>query len=504
MNIKYNHFSKGIKNFLKKREVTGQKTLERFFLPTFENLRPADEVLKDAVEKTRSFVKKGKKIMIWGDEDVDGITSTLIMKLLFRENFGINVRHYIPKREKEGYGLSRPGIDKAHKTGIDLIITVDSGTSSVSEVEYLKKKGMDIIITDHHELKEKLPKAPLINPKFSSFGYKYLAGAGVAFKFADCTLLDCQGKTTEEWTGEIPEIPALAFIGTIIDKVPLLDENRIIYSEGLKCLKKSQKPPFSLLSARTNLLKAIVPLASGRERLTWDFLSARTIKEAESIYKSLKSKHSLWNKKARAEFSAIRNKLNEGNLVIFKNNLDYKIVASVANRAKNYCKKPVFLIYSVDSKIRGEGRGPDGFDLLSVLDEAKNLLIDYGGHKCACGFELKNNKIDEFKDKTEVLLKKYKGKKQFDSKLNLKEVNEDLKNLTAKMEPFGNGNPPPVFLIDNVIYEKQQKDFFLSRGKTKLKLDEVREMPPPSKKVDAYLEIKGHKIILKRWEWKKE
>ncbi len=504
MTINYSHLSKGIKGFLKKREVVNQKTLERFLSPTFEKLRPADENLHEAVQKTRDFIKKRKKILIWGDEDVDGITSTFIMKSLFQDVFGIKVGHYIPRREKEGYGLSRPGIDKAHKTGVDLIITVDTGTSSISEVEYLKKKNMDIIITDHHELKEKLPKAPLINPKLNFFGYKYLSGAGVAFKFADCALLDHTGKKTEEWSEEIPEIPALAFIGTLIDKVPLLDENRIIYREGLKCLKKSKKPPFSFISARKNFLKAIIPLASGRENLTWKFLSARTIDEAEDIYKSLKTKHSIWNRKARAEFSAIKNELNKRNLVIFKNDLDYKIAGSVANRAKDYCKKPVFLIYSADSKIRGEGRGPDGFDLLSVLDGVKNLLIDYGGHKCACGFELKKGKIDEFKNKTEDLLRKHKEKKPFDSKLKLEEVDESLKNLTEKMEPFGNGNRPPLFLIENVSYEKEKKDFFLSAGKTKLKLDEVKEMPPPSKKVNAYLEMKGRKTILKRWEWTKE
>jgi single-stranded-DNA-specific exonuclease len=501
MNIKYKNLPTGIKICLKKRDVTSQKTLERFLVPTFENLRPSDETLREAVEKAGNLIKKGKKVLIWGDEDVDGITSTFIMKLLYREAFGIDVRHHIPKRAKEGYGLSRQGIDKAHKNGIDLIITVDSGTSSISEVDYLKKKGMDIIITDHHELKEELPKAPLINPKLNSCGYKYLSGAGVAFKFADCVMREFQEKTIEEWSKNIPEIPALAFIGTIIDKVPLLDENRIIFIEGMKCLKKSKKPPFSLLSSRKNLLKAIIPLASGKENLTWEFFSARTLEEAEGIYQSLRSKHSQWNKKARAEFFAIKKELNEGKRVIFKDDLDYKIAGGVTNRAKDYCKKPVFLIYSVGSKIRGEGRSPDDFDLLSVLGEVKELLIDYGGHKCACGFELKKEKIDEFKDKTEPLLRKYKAKTQYDSELKLKEVNEGLKSLTEKMEPFGNGNPPPVFLIENAIYEKQNQDFFLSKGKTKLKLNEVREMPPPSKNVNAYLEIKNRRIILKRWEW---
>jgi single-stranded-DNA-specific exonuclease len=504
VNTKYKYLSKGLKNFLKKREVTNQRTFERFFIPTFENLRPADETLKAAVSKVQDFIKKGKKILIWGDEDTDGITATLIMKSLFKEVFGIKVHHYIPDRGKEGYGLSVEGIEKAHKKGIDLIITVDSGTSSVKEVEYLKKKGMDIIITDHHELKEKLPEAPIVNPKLNSFGYKYLSGAGVAFKFSDCMFLDNTGKTTAEWAGEIPEIPAFAFTGTLIDKVPLLDENRIIFIEGLECLRKSEKPPFSFLSLKKNVLKAIIPLASGRERLTWEFFSARTIAEAENIYALLKSKNISWNKSARGEFSSIKNELNMGHLVIFKSNLDYKIASGVANRVKDYCKKPVFIIYSVDSKIRGEGRSPEGFDLLSVLNEVKDLLIDYGGHKCACGFELKKGKIEEFKDKTEVLLKKYKEKKTYDSKLKLSEVTEDLKNLITKMEPFGTGNPPPVFMIDNVNYEKEGNEFFLSNGKIKLKLARVKEMPPPSKKVNAYLEIKGGEITLKRWEWIKE
>ena len=124
MNTKYRHLSKGIKTFLKKREVTDESTLKRFLTPTFENLRPADETLKAEVKKVQDFIKKGKKILIWGDEDVDGITSTFIMKFLFKEAFGIKVHHYIPNRRKEGYGLSVEGIDKAHKKGIDIITTI--------------------------------------------------------------------------------------------------------------------------------------------------------------------------------------------------------------------------------------------------------------------------------------------------------------------------------------------------------------------------------------------
>jgi len=504
VNIKYKTLSKNTKNFLKKREVTNQKTLDRFLIPTFENLRPADDILKTGVKKIKKAIKKGKKLLIWGDEDVDGITSILIMKSLFKKIFGIEVQHYIPDRSKEGYSLSKKGIDKAYKKGTNLILTVDSGTNSRREVEYLKKKGMDIIITDHHEIKKPLPKAPILNPKIHSFGYKYLCGAGVALKFADCMLSEHYDKTSTEWANSLPEIPAYAFIGTLLDKVPLLDENRIIFNEGLKYLKKSTNPPLSLLSKKKNIQKALTPLASGRENLTWDFFSASSTDEAEEVYEMLKTKHSNWNKTARGEFSTIKKELNDGHLVVFKKNMNYKVASSVANRAKDYTKFPIFIVYILDSEIRGQGRGPNDFDLIAALDKVKDLLIEYGGHKCACGFKLKKGNLDKFKERMEPLLKEYKAKNPYDSELKLGEITTDLKNLIKKIGPFGHGNPPPVFLIKNLDYEQKGKDYFLYNEKSKLRLDKVKEMPPPSKRVDAYLEIKDGKTILKRWEWTKD
>jgi single-stranded-DNA-specific exonuclease len=504
VNIDYKSLSKGIKKILRKREVTNQQTLERFFTPTYENLRPVDKILKEEIRKVRNFIKKGKKILIWGDQDIDGITSTFIMKSLFKEVFGTSLPYYIPDRAKEGYGLSRVGIDSAYKKGIDLIITVDSGTSSFYEVEYLKKKGMSIIITDHHELRDKLPRAPLLNPKLHSFGYKYLSGAGVAFKFADCMFADHDGEKTSQWTKRTPEISVFALIGTLADKVPLLDENRIIYKEGLKSLKEASKPSFSFLSSKKDISKALIPLAVGRDQLINKFFTASTKEEVERIYGNLKSSYLAWNRRARGEFFAIKKELNKGDLVIFRSTLDYKIASSVTNRLKDYCNLPVFVVYPLGPVIRGEGRSPEGFNLLSALEKAKDLLIDYGGHKSACGFTLKEGKIKEFKERTEPFLRRHKTKKTFDSELNLDEITESLKVLIKGMEPFGNGNPTPVFLISNVNYYKQGNEFFLSNGKSKLKLTEVKEMPPPSRKVNAYLEISGEKIILKRWEWIKE
>lgn len=501
MNVKYNSLSEGVKKFLRTRDIIDQNALDRFIFPTFENFRPADDTLKREVQTVQDFVKKDYNILIWGDEDLDGITSVFIMKSLFQEVFGVELPHYIPKREKEGYGLTREGIDRAFKNKIDLIITVDSGTTSFEEVEYLKEKGMKVIITDHHELKEKLPKAPLLNPKLSSFGYEHLAGAGVALKFADCLISQNLGKSTPEWTEKIPQIPAFAFIGTLADRVPLRDENRIIYNEGLKYLKKTESPSLSLLADKKNIFKSFIPLVSGRERLTWEFFTSRTIEEAEKIYSALRSNHLAWNRKARRGFLGIKKKLDNGELVIFEKNLPYRIASSVTSRSRDYCKSPVFVLYHTGTEIRGDGRSPEGFDLLSVLKRVKDLLINYGGHKCACGFTLKEGKTMEFKERTEPFLKEYKINNSFDSKLRLSEITEDLKNLIKKMKPFGNGNRAPIFFIGNVNYEKEGDSFFLSNKNSKLKLDRFREMPPPSKKINAYLEVKGTEVILKKWEW---
>ncbi|MEO0293251.1 MAG: DHH family phosphoesterase [candidate division WOR-3 bacterium] len=500
MNIKFDNLSEGIKELLRKREVYDDETLERFINPSFDHLRPCYEILKPEIEMVKEFIKKGKRILIWGDEDIDGITSTLIMKFLFKDLFDIEVSYYIPNREKEGYGLSKGGIDKAQEQGIDLIITVDSGTDSFEEVEYLKSKGMEVIITDHHELKEKIPKVPFLNPKFLPFGYKNLAGAGVAFKFADCIYYEYKGEKAKTWTKKIPEIPILAFIGTIVDKVPLVDENRILYCEGLKLLKEAKKPPFSLFSNKNDILNELKPISSGKSNLIFKFFSADSIEEADRIYGILKSNYKAWDKNVREEFLAIKEELENGKRVVFRKNLNYKIASGLANRAKDFCKAPVVVIYSTGSSIRGECRGPSDSDLLSLLKKLEYLLIDYGGHKSACGFTLERENIEEFKEKMELLLKEYKKEKPPTVELKLEEITPDLQKLIKKMEPFGIGNYFPIFLIRNVNYFNEGNSSFLSNEKASILITEIREIPPASMKINAYLEIYPEKIILKGWE----
>ena len=499
--IKYKSLSNSIKNILKKRDVTNQETLERFLNPSFEHLRKKDELLSNVVKKIERKIKENKKFLIWGDQDLDGITASLIMKIAMQNITDKKVEIYIPDRESEGYGLSKKGINIAVSKGIEDIITVDCGITSFNEVEYLLEKGLDIIITDHHEPKDKLPKALILNPKLTNFGYTYLSGAGVALKLADSLFNSISGKSTNDWIIEYPEILILGMIGTISDRVPQLDENRILIIEGQKFLKDIKNPPFIILQDIGSIEAAIEPLHSGTDNLTWKFFNSESLKEARDIYHKLEAKHSYWSIKAGEQFLSFKKQLNSGYLVLFDPDLDYRFAGTVANRARDYTEHPVFVIYIVGDRLRGEGRAPTDFDLLSILDEVNDLLVNYGGHKVACGFTLKEGKVEEFINRVNPELEKYESKIIIDSEIRLNDITPELQNFIKKLQPFGKGNSPPILKIEDLNYKISNGVPIIFDRENVLTLDIVKEMPPPSERVNVYLRLDGKKISLLKWEW---
>jgi single-stranded-DNA-specific exonuclease len=501
VDIKYESLSRSIKSILNKRDVIDQETLERFLDPSFEHLRKKDVLLKEVLKRIKKGIKENKKFLIWGDQDLDGITASLIMKMAMQNMTNKNVEIYIPDREKEGYGLSKEGINIAVSKGVEDIITVDCGITSFNEVEYLLEKGLDIIITDHHEPRDILPKALILNPKLSNFGYTYLSGAGVAFKLADSLFDSISGKLTSDWIIEYPEIPIWGMIGTISDRVPQLDENRVLIIEGQKFLEDIKNPPFTVLQSVGSIESAIEPLHSGTDNLTLKFFTSKSLKEAKDIYSELEAKHSYWSLKAGEQFLSFRKQLNSGYLVLFDPDLDCRFAGTIANRARDYTEHPVFIIYTVGDKLRGEGRAPKDFDLLSILDEVSDLLVDYGGHKVACGFNLKEGKVEEFINRVNPELEKYESKIIIDSKIRLKDITPELQHFIKKMEPFGKGNSPPIVKVEDLNYKISNGVPIIFDRENVLTLDIVKEMPPPSKRVNVYLRIDGNKISLLKWEW---
>ncbi len=501
IDIEFKSLSPGIKDLLLKKEVTDQESLERLLDPSFEHFRKADEAMIKVVEKIEETISQKKNILIWGDQDMDGITACLLMKKTMQKLTGYEIETYIPKRREEGYGLSEKGIKLAIERGIDIIITVDCGIASFEEVEYLLLNNLDVIITDHHEPKENLPKGLILNPKLGSFGYRDLSGAGVAFKLADALFASLTGKTTNEWVSEFSEIPILAMIGIIGDRVTQLDENRILLCEGAKLLEKTRNPALSLLRKIGSIEEAIEPLYSGTEKLTWRFFNASTESQAEDIYSELEAKHTYWSFKAGEQFSSLKSQLDAGHMVLFDPDLDREFSGTIANRARDYTKHPVFVIYMTGEHLRGEGRGPSDFDLLAILDSVSDLLIDYGGHKVACGFTLKESKVEEFRSRVSPELEHYEPRIHVDAKVKLKEITPELQDFIRKIKPFGKGNAPPIFQVENVKYTINNGLATLSDGENSLKLDRVREMPPPSKMVNVYMRLDGEKVYLLRWEW---
>lgn len=493
--INYDEFSQGVKEFLKKREINDQKSLDEFLYPSLENIRIGNDALKIS-DLTYDYIKSGKKIIIWGDEDVDGITSSLI---LFKglKNLNANVDFYIPKRTKEGYGLNKEGIKRIKENNFSLIITVDCGISSIEEVRFAKELGLEVIITDHHEHKEELPDTYIVNPKITDIGYKYLAGAGVAMKFYLTIVKKIFKLSPKEVINVLPEILIYAMIGTISDRVPRLNENRTIIVEGERMLKKLNIAPFNILS-KEDIETAIRPLLSGREELTLKFLLTDKIKEAEDIYTTLKEKSLNYQSKLEINYNVAKNEFMKGNYAVYLENYPVELLGSTATLGKDLTGMPVFVLTNNNNEIVGEGRGPEDFNLLAVLEKTKNYLSSYGGHKPACGFRIKKpENLTYFLSIVNKILKEYSPKIHFDSEINLSDFNDSLLNLIKLMRPFGKGNEEPIFMIRNVFVKKEGLKNTIEQIKFPLGWETTLTKEGY---YNIFIQTDGENLYVKRWE----
>lgn len=493
--IKYDELSPGIKEFLRKRDIFDQRTLDEFLYPSIGNLKIGNDA-SDIALKTYDYIKSRKKIMIWGDEDVDGITSTLILYKGLK-NINADVDFYIPKRCKEGYGLNLEGIKRIKDNGYSLIITVDCGITSIEEVKYAKEQGIEVIITDHHEPKEIIPDTYIINPKLTDIGYKYLAGAGVSFKFYLTIMKNIFNLSPKEVVEVLPEILVYTLIGTISDRVPRLSENRIIIIEGEKIMRKLDNTSFRILS-REEIDNAIRPLLSGREELTLKFLLTDNINEAENIYLNLREKALNYQTKLDMNFNMAKNEFMKGNYAVYLENYPIEFLGSTANLGKELTGMPVFVLTKNNNEIIGEGRGPEDYNLLTVLDKTKNYLSSYGGHKPACGFRIKNpENLTYFLSIANKTLKEYKPKIHFDSEITLDELNDKLLNLIKLMRPFGKANEEPVFMIKNVFVKKEGLKNTIEKTSLSLKWE---TSPTKEGVYNILIQTNGENGYVKRWE----
>lgn len=423
------------------------------------------------VERIDKAIKKKEKICIYGDYDVDGITSITIM-YKFLTKLGAEVMYYLPDRLLEGYGINNNALDEIKKQGVSLVITVDCGITAIEEVEHAKEIGLDICITDHHECAQDLPDAlAIVNPKRKddTYPFKFLAGVGVAFK-----TISAVAKKYNLPEEEYLKYLDIVSIGTISDIVPLVGENRIISKYGLKMM----------VHTKNIGLKALIKLVNSKEidSMMVSFGMAPRINACGRMGNaSAAVKLLLENDEKRAEQIALElDNLNQERKnveaviydealdIIKKNELDKKssivlynsswhngVIGIVASRLVNLYYKPVILLTKENDIIRGSGRCPSGFSIYDALTECKDCVIQFGGHELAAGLSILEENIDSFIEAFDEACRKKSDAIseqiiEVDAQIERKDLNAQIIKDIREMKPYGQSNQVPVFLYKGV------------------------------------------------------
>ena len=467
------------------RNIIEDKDIKLFLNPTRNDFHDPYLMpdMEPAVERIVKAIEKNEKTIIYGDYDVDGITSITVLTRFLRER-GLDVSSYIPNRLDEGYGLNRDAIKNIADEGYKLIITVDCGISGTEEVEYAYSLGMEVIVTDHHEPLEELPKALAVidcKRKDSQYPFNSLAGVGVAFKLAQAIGIKL-GLEEKEYLKYLD----IVCIGTISDIVPLIDENRVIAKLGLKLVEQTRSPGVrALLNAsaykevNSNTVSfGIAPRINacgrmGHERDALDLFLTENIVEANRITEKLNEYNKTRQEIEKRMFEEAIQKIEaedfkESNAIVLGGeNWHHGVIGIVASKITELYYKPSILICFEENEGKGSGRSIPGFDLHAALCTSSDYLEKYGGHEMAVGLSLKKDKFEEFKIKFEEIAKDAHTEEfipviKVDKEINLKDITiENVKNLSL-LEPFGESNKTPIFIYRNLKIDSIRA---LSEGK---------------------------------------
>ena len=465
-----------------------ENEIDNFLNPKIKNFLPNPYLFKDCNEAIKIFYKhiiNKSKICIFGDYDVDGATSSGMMDLYLKK---LNIDHYvfIPDRQKDGYGPTVNTFDKIIQNNINLIITLDCGTTSFDAIKYAKNKNIDVIVIDHHKSQEHLPIADaIINPNRldEADDYYYLCAAGVLFIF----LVGCNKFLRDQnfFINNNIEEPNLfdfldlVMMGTVCDVVPLVNLNRAFVYQGLKIASKRNNLGLKTLTDYSKIKKklstyeigyVIGPKINAGGRIGKSDLGYKllTTRDAETAYIISSELDSLNLKRKDLEKNIMEEALNlvdkntiEDIIFLVKNDWHEGLIGIIASRLKDYYNKPAFVISQSGNICKGSARSIYGFDIGQAITNCKqmNLILKGGGHPMAGGFTLEKNKIDQFKMRLIEIFNKSKvdyEKDTFyiDSFLDSSAINNDLINKINILEPYGSGNKEPIFAFENFKVSK--------------------------------------------------
>ena len=488
---KLNPVDKGLKDTLASKlevlPITAQLLINRglvdcdkafsFLSPDLKDLRDPF-LLKDmdrAVERVLRAVKSGERIAVYGDYDVDGTSSAALLYLFFRE-MGVQAECYIPEREKEGYGLNAEAMKRLKAKGVSLLITVDCGTSNRDEVSFASSIGIDVIVTDHHEVPSEIPPAyALINPKRKDcpFPFKGLAGVGVAFNFV--MALRSRLRTEAFFRDAEPNLKRyldLVAVGTVADMAPLLDENRIFVSWGLKEIANPTRPGLKALRETASYRGALdsdtiaftlAPRLNAAGRLgtamtSFRLLTTEDSAEAASLAALLQrenlSRQRLEEEILNDALGMLKVGVADRGIVLFSEDWHPGVIGIVASRIVERFARPAVMVALSGGIGKGSARGIKSFDILEGLKACSAHLERFGGHKAAAGLTVRRDRLDAFRQEfirhlnstltdedlvPEIVL---------DAAVSLGEVDMRLVEEAGALAPFGVSNKEPLLCIN--------------------------------------------------------
>jgi single-stranded-DNA-specific exonuclease len=460
------------------RQIDSFEKAYTYFRPDLENLHDPF-LLKDmdkAVDRLHKALHTGENILIYGDYDVDGVSSAALMYLVLSRMVGSKVTYYIPDRMTEGYGLSENSIREISESDVSLIVTVDCGVTAIEEITLAKELGMDTVVCDHHQPAEELPPAvAILDPKLpdSQYPFQELAGVGVAFK-----LLQGLYQKLEMPEAELDEYLDLVAIGSCADIVPLVDENRILVRHGLD--KINYNPRFGVRallesSGLTNreitaglIVFVMAPRINAVGRLgdakrAVQLFTAPTLQNARTMARELEKENRLRRDIDEITFkealAILKEKLDPENdkaFVLYKRDWHPGVIGIVASRMVEKFYRPTIMITVVDGIGKGSARSISNFNIYQAIKECSNHLSGFGGHKYAAGLTIEEEKIPEFvKAFKEAAAKQLQPEHlipclHIDGEIELNEFSPRFMRLLKLLGPFGPMNLRPVFMSRNL------------------------------------------------------
>ena len=454
----------------------------KFLRPSLDDLYDPESLsgMAEAVARIWTAVSRGEKILIYGDYDVDGMTSTALLYHLF-SLLSARVSCFLPTRLVEGYGLHADRMRDFKEQGVDLIITADCGTGAHEEAKLARQLGIDLIVTDHHEPEGPLPDAvAVINPKKdgSTYPFRDLAGVGVAFKLAWAVAKSFSGqkKVTSEFREFLLNAVGLVALGTIADVAPLVGENRVFTSHGLAALVNTKLPGLRALMnvsglqdklASRDVAFRLAPRLNATGRLNepllgFELLTTDSFGRALEIANELDAKNKERQAIERTILASARKRLTEDfdpatgrAIVLAGEDWHIGVIGIVASRLAEEFYRPTVLLSVEGDVARGSARSIPGFHLLDALKSCDDLLLAYGGHAQAAGITIETRNIERLREALDaaagVLVEEdLVPMLSVDAEISLSSVNTALVRQLDFLAPFGEGNPQPVFATSGV------------------------------------------------------